>query len=242
MKTYYQDEWVTIYHGDCRDILPDLGPAETVITDPVWPNSIVQLEGSEDPAGLLSGMLSVLPAAERIVIHLGCDTDPRFLCAVPDKWPFIRMCNLEYTVPHYKGRILYTGDVAYIFGAPPAYIPGRQLITGGCRSTVSDRQNMRHTGKHRRRTMKHSPEDKLSHPTPRRLEHVKWLVNNLSDDMVMDPFMGSGTTAVASKLLNRRFIGIEIKEEFCEAAANRCSQQVMDLRSGPGLAEVELEV
>ena len=229
MKPYYQDEWVTIYHGDCREILPQLEALETVITDPVWPNSIVDLPGKEDPAGLFAGMCRALPPAERLVVHLGCDTDPRFLNAIPSSWPFLRVCFLEYTIPHYKGRILYTGDVAYAFGRPPAYIPGRQLITGGCRSSVSDRQNHRHTGKHRRRTMEHSPEDKLGHPTPRRMQHVKWLVSQFSDNQVVDPFMGSGTTIVAARETGRHAIGIEIVEKYCEIAAKRCSQSVMEL-------------
>lgn len=227
---FYQDEWVTIYHGDCRQILLELGPAlETIITDPVWPNSIVELPGSENPAGLFAEMCRALPAAERLIIHLGCDTDPRFLQAVPSSWPFLRVCNLDYTIPHYKGRLLYTGDIAYAFGSPPAYIEGRQLMTRGIVSSVSDRQNQRHTGKHRRRTMDHNPEDDIGHPSPRRLEHVRWLVKEFSDKMVCDPFAGSGTTLIAAKYLNRKSIGIEIKEEYCEVAANRCRQSVMDL-------------
>jgi modification methylase len=79
--------------------------------------------------------------------------------------------------------------------------------------------------------MEHSPEDGFVHPTPRRLQHVKWLVHQFSDDQVMDPFMGSGTTAVAAKLLNRHFIGIEIAEKYCNATAERCSNiNVMNLK------------
>ena len=46
---------------------------------------------------------------------------------------------------------------------------------------------------------------------------------------VLDPFLGSGTTAVCAKKLNRKCIGIEIEEKYCEIAANRCSQSVMRL-------------
>ena len=230
MKPYYQQNGVTLYCGDCREILPQLEALEAVITDPVWPDSIVKLPGSEDPVGLFAEMCKALPAAERLIVHLGCDTDPRFLQGVPSSWPFLRVCNLDYAVPHYKGRILYTGDIAYAFGRPPAYIPGRQLIGGRCVSSVSDRQFQRHTGKHRRRTMEHNPEDELGHPAPRRLEFVKWLVHQFSDKQVIDPFAGSGTTLVAAKYLGRQAIGIEIKEEYCEVAISRLSQMVMSLK------------
>ena len=67
----------------------------------------------------------------------------------------------------------------------------------------------------------HSPGDDMPHPTPRRLQHVEWLVKQFSDNIVCDPFMGSGTTGVAAKHQGRKFIGIEISEEYCELAVKR---------------------
>ena len=61
MKPYYQDEYVTIYHGDCRDILPDLPELESVITDPVWPNAIVAIKGRENPADFVKEMCLAFP-------------------------------------------------------------------------------------------------------------------------------------------------------------------------------------
>jgi DNA modification methylase len=48
-------------------------------------------------------------------------------------------------------------------------------------------------------------------------------------DLILDPFLGSGTTAFCAKKLNRKCMGIEIEEKYCEIAAKRCSQQVMEL-------------
>jgi DNA modification methylase len=49
------------------------------------------------------------------------------------------------------------------------------------------------------------------------------------DDTVCDPMVGSGTSLEAAKKLNRYSIGIEIEEKYCEIAARRCSQEVMEL-------------
>jgi site-specific DNA-methyltransferase (adenine-specific) len=124
IQPYYKDEWVKIYHGDCREILPQLGPVETVITDPVWPDCVPDLVGKDNPQQLFNEMLISLPPVERLVIQLGCDTDPRFLSNIPRDYPFLRVCNLDYAVPHYKGRVLYTGDIAYAFGTPPCLFQG----------------------------------------------------------------------------------------------------------------------
>ncbi len=231
--TYYDKDGITIYCGDCREILPELNGLESIITDPVWPNGSADLIGKDDPTLLFSEMCRVIPdGTERLVVQLGCDSDPRFLASVPPGWPFLRVCWLDYARPSYKGRLLYTGDVAYVFGVPPEYIPGRQVMSGMCRSARYDREFQRHTKANVHRREFTSPEG-LPHPTPRRLQHVIWLVNQFSDHAVCDPFLGSGTTAVAAKYLNRQFIGIEIEEKYCEVAVKRLSQMVMNLKTTP---------
>ena len=230
MKPYYKKGDITIYCGDCREILPNL-EVESIITDPVWPNALTSLVGHDDPYGLFQEFCDVLPEdLERLVIELGCDSDPRFLQCVPLRLPIIRVCWLDYLVPSYKGRILYTGDVAYAFGKPPSSIPGRRVIGGMCTSRNQDKMFARKTGRNRTgRRPTAVPADGLPHPTPRRLDHAKWLVKNFSQSQVVDPFMGSGTMAVAAKYFNREFIGIEIKEQYCELAVKRLRQEVLPL-------------
>jgi len=224
LKPYYQDDMTTLYLGDCREILPKLEGLETVITDPVWPNSL-PVYNIKNPTRLFNQMCKAIPqGTERLVVQLGCDSDPRFLEGIPSSWPFLRVCWLEYVKPSYKGRILYTGDVAYAFGLPPAYIPGRQLISGMCRSSLTEKEFIRGTGQKVHRPKDH-PGNHLPHPSPRRLQHVEFLVKQFSDNLVCDPFMGSGTAGVAAKKLGRRFIGIEIKEEYLELAIKRIRRQ-----------------
>jgi len=130
MTPYYQDELITLYCGDARDVLAaGIEPADVVITDPVWPNCRQVFPGI-DPWELFKHVLGLVGEVERVVVHLGCDSDPRFLTCVSDRWPFFRVCSLEYACPSYKGRLLYTGDIAYVFGTPPAPKPGAIVLPG----------------------------------------------------------------------------------------------------------------
>jgi len=208
MTAYFEREGITIYHGDCREIVPLLDPPAVVITDPVWPNAVKSLAGADDPAGLLSDFLGLLPdTVARLVIQLGCDSDPRFLTAVPSRWPFLRSCWLEYVRPSYKGRLLYTSDLAYIFGQWPKPRPGAMVIPG---------KFLQNDARPRTR----------GHPCPRQQSHVDWLVKWFGESTILDPFAGTGPVLLAAKYAGLRAVGIEIEERYCEVAARRLDQRV----------------
>lgn len=69
------------------------------------------------------------------------------------------------------------------------------------------------------------------HPTQKPLELIRWIISILSNKMycVLDPFLGSGTTAVAAKQLGRKYIGIEISEKYCEISKQRLAQEQLPL-------------
>ena len=214
MTAYYEQDGIVIYHGDCREIVADIA-ADTIVTDPVWPNASVKLAGYEDPEGLFRDTLSRIGEGHRVkrlAIQLGCDSDPRFLRAVPSWWPFFRVCWLDVSRPNYKGRLLDGATPAYYFGEPPAARPGAHVIPGIFRDSSSD-------GKF------------PGHPCPRKLRHLRWIVKWWSEpeDVILDPFAGSGTTLEAAKLLGHRAIGIEIEERYCELAAKRLAQRMLPI-------------
>ena len=72
------------------------------------------------------------------------------------------------------------------------------------------------------------------HPTQKPIELFKWILMNYSQesDLILDPFLGSGTTAVAAKQLGRDFIGIEISPKYCEISRERLRQEVLDFGGG----------
>lgn len=224
MKPYYDHAGITIYHGDCRELIGTI-PAEVILTDPVWPNSV--FPSVEDPGALLRESLAhASPAVQRVVIQLGCTSDPRFLSAVPERWKMFRTCWLEYGCASHIGRVLYTGDVAYVFGEPPPAKPGAMVLPGRCTAYRSD--GFRGTGRKVNKSLQADKYAAMAHPAPRNLTHVRWLVKWFGGvSGVLDPFAGSGTTGVACKHAGVPCTLIEIEERYCEVAAKRLQQEVL---------------
>ncbi len=212
MKPYYDHAGITIYHGDCREVLPQMGSVDAVITDPVWPNCPEgMLDGWRDPRGLFLSALELCPPSKRLVVVLRSDSDPRFLSSVDDKWPFVCVQAMSYAVPMYLGRVLGGTELAYCFGVPIPSRPGAKVIPmWGPKAQPSDR-----------------PPN--GHPCSRALVHQRWLVDwgSGGGETILGPCMGSGTTLRAAKDLGRNAIGIEIEEQYCEIAAKRLGQEVL---------------
>jgi len=69
--------------------------------------------------------------------------------------------------------------------------------------------------------------ERTTHPTQKPIKLIRYLldIHSNKDDLVLDPFIGSGTTAVACKRLNRNFLGFEINPEYCKIAVKRLEQE-----------------
>lgn len=218
MKPYFQDDAVTIYHGDCRQIVPQLEHVAAVITDPPWKllSDKQIVIGNDRAVELWSEIAPELAArADRVIVWLPCTADPReWLSPLP--MPFLRSLMIRRAIPGYYGRVLLDVEQVFALGTWPRPRKGRIVIPGGMEITYvsTDRVN--------------------GHPAPRSAIVARWLTKFWSDegDVILDPFGGSGTTARAAKDLGRKAILIEIEERYCEIAAKRMSQSVMALTDG----------
>lgn len=208
MRPYFEEDGITIYHGDCREILPQLPKVDLVLTDPPYGMNFVSnhrvirydsiIGDSELP---LDAILLAIGKAER-ASYIFCRWDnlsqlpkPRSVLSwVKNNWS---MGDLE----HEHGR--QWEAIAFYPEEKHEFI---------CR--IPDVVFADRTGNQ-------------FHPTEKPVSLCKSILAANVGDTVCDPFTGSGTTLRAAKDLGRRAIGIEIHEPYCEIAAKRLSQKVL---------------
>lgn len=200
MRPYYEQDGITIYHGDCREILPMLGPVHLVLTDP--------------PYGLGERMSGgTWGAAEKYADLRKWDIAPE------SAWLASNLCTA-------KAAIIWGGNY---FSLPPS----RCWLAWDKQNAVPTMADVELAW-----TNIDRPAKRLSHPvgihmhghpSEKPMPLMRWCLQFLPDDgLILDPFMGSGTTLRAAKDLGRKATGIEIEEKYCEIAAKRLSQGVLD--------------
>ena len=220
MKPYYQDEWVTIYHGDCREILPELPKVDLVLTDPPYGIGIAEWDTVDYYDFLFSESYRLLNEGRYAFIFSTKKNlkRPNFrhdIFAVIKNFAQYRqhlgMFDAWYPIIYFP-----KGKPRKIINPSKMLVPKRNWFLLNTANTSRNKDN---------------PKSNNNHETPKNIELIKYIVNNFSDtnDLILDPFLGSGTTAYCAKKLNRKCIGIEIEERYCEISAKRCSQSVMNL-------------
>jgi len=219
--------------GDAIELAKTFVPTgpTVLITDPVWPNRAEHLFAGVDAFRLLGHTLMLLSRHRHmithLVLHVGCTTDPRFLNAIPyyPDWPFWRTCWLRYDCGVSRGQSVIGSDVAYIYGRP-RYPEGTRVMPGEAPRGYGSRHRGRGAG---------------THPCPRDIDHVRWLVRwcTLPGETILDPFCGSGTTLVAAKEHGRNAIGWDIDPAYCELARQNLAQRELFPGSADAVAAQE---
>lgn len=202
-------EGVTLWLGDCREVLPTLAMVDSIITDPVWPRCPTRtIPGSDRPYELWVETCAAFPEHRRVIVVMRSDCDPRFLQPTPGR--FFRAMWLPYVMPGYLGRALGGDEIAYWFGDCIATAKGRMVVPG--------RGPLAQPGFK-------GPDD---HPMCRPQVHFDWLVLWGADlgETVCDPMMGGGTTGVACVNVGVPFVGIEIHPPFFDIACRRLSEAI----------------
>lgn len=221
MTIYYQDDHVTLYHGDCLEISEWL-TADVLVTDPPYGINWTGHKGSYRKTG------------EFVVMNhkpINGDRDAVERDAALEQWgnrPAIMFGSWRVGRPertehrliwHKQGQAPGPLKAAFMSQDEEIYVLGKGFRKSSppLRSVITTTEA---------RSVEAS---QVGHPTPKPIGLMETLIDRCPPGVIADPFAGSGSTLVAAKNLGRKAIGVELEERYCEIAARRLSQEVLDL-------------
>lgn len=220
MKPYYEAGGITIYHADCRDVLPALAAApDFMVTDPPygisWSKGLNRAASSRAHSGIVGD--ADTSARDEVVEWWG--QRPAVVFGSLTKAPPPNLIQaLVWRKPNDSGVVgCVTGfrrdvDAVYLCGAGfPRRGPEWSSVLVSAIPNIGSPS---------------SPAGETGHPHAKPVDLMAQL-NALVDGVILDPFMGAGATLRAAKDYGRRAIGVEVEERYCEAAAKRLGQEVL---------------
>ena len=221
MKPYYDHNGITIYHGDCLEIVPTLGRFDLLLTDPPYGIGAYK-------SGTMGG--GVLARQSRYVATTWDDAAPPrktldMLIGMADK-AILWGGNYFDRNPSARGWLVWdklTGSNNFA---------DCELAWTNLNCTVR-KFKLRWQGMLRGGEARGIPRQ---HPTQKPIELMMWCIGLAGDiQTIIDPFAGSGTTGRAAKNLGRKAVLIELEEKYCEIAARRLAQEMLPFGSNQSL-------
>lgn len=261
MKPYYDEDGCTIYHGDCREVLPRLEPCDLLFTSPPYGAQRDYAAPIGDWSELVPPIMEKIQhlAKSQVLINLGLihrDGEvieywrPLLNAARAAGWHHFGWYSWDQGdgLPgDWNGRLAPSHEFIFHFNkaarAVNKIVKCRRAGDVTCRTGLRQKDGSISGWSHGTVQEYKIPDSTLritrqmarngfeaEHPAVFPLELPCFIIRAFSDEceLVLDPFMGSGTTLRAAKDLGRRVIGIEIEEKYCEIAAKRLVQKVLD--------------
>ena len=212
---FYRDEYVTIYHGDCRKIMPLLERFDLLMADPPYGISEDGKRSNRNRKG--DGKWKAPSNKDYGANDWDDETVPGWLMELARE-----ICDKQiifggnyYALPPAKGWIVWDKETDGKNGADCELAWSNALTST---------KRIRHLWDgFRQKTLE--PRD---HPTQKPLAVIQWAIMQAGDvQTILDPWAGSGTTGHAAKNLGKRAVLIEREERYCEVAAARLAQDVL---------------
>ena len=231
MSIYYQDERVTLHHGDCREVLAGMSDAsvDAVITDPPYTERTHGMAKTNKGSGHGVKAVTFASITDNDLRHAlrECGrVSRRWVVASLD---YAHAVEFDHEPPHGL-RVLRLG--VWVKSNPMPQISADRPAQGWESIAYMHRADVKPTwtGGGRAGNFVLPTAQGEEHPTAKPLPMVRQFVQWFTEpgDVVLDPFAGSGTTLRAALDEGRRAIGVELDERYCEVIARRLSQDVLD--------------
>jgi len=249
MQPYYEASGITIYHGDCLDVMPALQPAvDLILADLPYGTTACSWDSVISLASLWEQYRFLIKPSGAVTLTGSQPFTTTLIASNLDMFRYCWVWEKDTPTGHLDANrkpMKAHEDVCVFYQRQPTFNPqkwkgqpnhGRStrddafsnIYSGAYKTTAPDQTGMKYP-RSVIRFSKYAPRETL-HPTQKPLELMAYLIQTYTNvgDLVLDNTMGSGTTLEAARLLGRRAIGIEIEERYCEIAARRLSQEVMD--------------
>lgn len=218
MSLYYQDDWVTLYHGDCLEQTQWLD-ADVLVTDPPYGIAWTPKKGGYKGAGSQVTQPGIanddsIEVRDEVLNRWG-----KRPAIVFGSWRAKRPKDTQHRlIWHKAGQAPGPANAPFMTQDEEIYILGTGFRASSppMRSVITTREA---------RSVEVS---KIGHPTPKPIHLMELLIDRCPEGLLADPFAGSGATLVAARNLGRKVIGVELEEKYCELIAKRLSQQVID--------------
>lgn len=206
MTPYYEHAGVTIYHGDCRDVIEEWEGLRTHVFDVLV---------TDPPYGInFAGMPTKW---QRRAGH------------EPQAWDEQPFENLRPLLNLAKASCVWGGNYyalpvsrGWLGWLKPDAPPSMASMELAWTSLDANARCIVHS-------ISATNAERVGHPTQKPLAVMRWCLSHMPPGSIFDPFMGSGTTLVAAKQMGRPATGIEINEAYCEIAAKRLQQEALPL-------------
>jgi site-specific DNA-methyltransferase (adenine-specific) len=218
MKPYFQNDLVTLYHGDCLEVTEWL-EADVLVTDPpygvAWTGTGNYIDGVRTPKWT-NGIAGDKNAQARDKALNLWGAKPAIVFG---SWRVDKPLNTQHRlIWHKKGQAPGPANAPFMSQDEEIYILGKGFVSTSppMRSVIATTEN------------RSSEVSKAGHPTPKPIGLMETLMQRCPDGVIADPFAGSGSTLLAARNLGRSAIGVELEEKYCELIAKRLSQEAFD--------------
>lgn len=213
---YYEDEFVTLFHGDCLELADQWCDADVLVTDPPYGMDYTGFGGRKGEPRRTEGRLAVSGDKTAGVRDAALKLWGIKPALVFGRWNVERPAATKMRLIWDKSPCGFMGDLAMPWGSAEEeiYVLGSGF-TGKREGNVI-----------RAATMNSAAKERPGHPTPKPIGLMEVLIGK-TVGTVADPFAGSGATLLAARSLGRRVIGVELEEKYCELIAKRLSQHTL---------------